>query len=641
MIEFRYRKNYYKYNDLYNMAKGFIFYKKIRWWFMMLDNNIIDNYILNINFLQKDLEEKNKKLNSVNDSSKEKIIKSINELQAILKIELGKINKLSKCKYEWENYNDQYVDFLQKRMNSNINEIINILQFNISNYNISSYGNLIFALLTNLSNYNVLEIFDHFKYGNSNYVLFGKNGAGKTTLLRKLANNILNINSIVIPANRSLVYASDCYFRMTDLTLNNALSNTDGNSLFYLSMMILNQELDERRDNKTDENIIFNKMKNIFERLGIDRQIDFDSNHKLILKNGNNQYSISFASDGEKTALYFIMAILLAPKNNFVFIDEPENHLNGALMRKLFDLLECERSDLKFVYASHNIQFIESRKNCKLCYLEKGADKNNFIFKDIDDFDDIPLDIILNIEGTNDDVIFCEGTDKNSLDNRLYKTLFPNYQIIASTGCDKVINQVNIFNKNQTVLKKKSFGIVDNDFKTEDEIELLNKNHINVLAYNEIENFYLMEICLKKIIENFHSKICIDELKSSIISEIVNKKNFIKKDFATKIFRTLHMENKFTEVENINKELERINENNNNKFLGIYNAFSQKLDDAIDNSDYDNLMSLVPGKMLINFVSRTIGISNVNLFAENILNIILNNEEIKTQIKSKIIGDLV
>ena len=41
-------------------------------------------------------------------------------------------------------------------------------------------------------------------------------------------------------------------------------------------------------------------------------------------------------------------------------------------MRNLFDKLELERPDLRFVYLTHNIDFVESRKNVALIYLEKS-----------------------------------------------------------------------------------------------------------------------------------------------------------------------------------------------------------------------------------------------------------------------------
>ncbi len=84
------------------------------------------------------------------------------------------------------------------------------------------------------------------------------------------------------------------------------------------------------------------------------------------------QYPIDNASDGEKSVAYLIMATLLAPQHSFMLIDEPERHLNGALMRNLFDKLEAVRPYLRFVDLTYNIDFVESRKNVALIYLEKS-----------------------------------------------------------------------------------------------------------------------------------------------------------------------------------------------------------------------------------------------------------------------------
>ena len=125
------------------------------------------------------------------------------------------------------------------------------------------------------------------------------------------------------------------------------------------------------------------KFYEIFSSLGLDRDIIADK-ESLFLKGAQiNQYSMNDASDGEKSIAYLIMATLLAPQHSFIFIDEPERHLNGALMRNLFDKLETERLDLRFVYLTHNIDFVESRKNVALPpnLLDYVVNKEVFEFK--------------------------------------------------------------------------------------------------------------------------------------------------------------------------------------------------------------------------------------------------------------------
>jgi ABC-type transport system involved in cytochrome c biogenesis ATPase subunit len=85
-------------------------------------------------------------------------------------------------------------------------------------------------------NPNIDELFEHFKYGSKNYVVFGKNGAGKTTLLRKICSDVINENSFVIPANRIVsIVDSDYHGINTGLDYNGILA--DNISMYYLKLI--------------------------------------------------------------------------------------------------------------------------------------------------------------------------------------------------------------------------------------------------------------------------------------------------------------------------------------------------------------------------------------------------------------------
>lgn len=211
------------------------------------------------------------------------------------------------------------------------------------------------------------DLFEHFKYGNKNYVVFGKNGAGKTTLLRQISESMFK-NAIVLPADRTAMQSSSNYINLnTNFTLNQMLK--DNISLMYLTREINKRTLDSYETGTNKNDVLRTRLYEIFSSLGLDRDIVADRESLFLKGDQIAQYSMNNASDGEKNIAYLIMAILLAPDDSFIFIDEPERHLNGALMRNLFNKLELERPDLRFVYLTHNIDFVESRKNVALIYL--------------------------------------------------------------------------------------------------------------------------------------------------------------------------------------------------------------------------------------------------------------------------------
>ena len=114
---------------------------------------------------------------------------------------------------------------------------------------------------------NVNELFEQFKYGNKNYVIFGKNGAGKTTLLRRISESMFQ-NAIVVPANRTVMQSSGTYVSLnTSYTLNKMLGDTT--SLMYLTRELNNQTLDsyEKGTNKT--NVLRTRFYDIFSTLGL------------------------------------------------------------------------------------------------------------------------------------------------------------------------------------------------------------------------------------------------------------------------------------------------------------------------------------------------------------------------------------
>ena len=82
----------------------------------------------------------------------------------------------------------------------------------VFNYAVEYLYNNIYTMISDLDksfDLQINELFEHFKYANKNYVIFGKNGSGKTTLLNKVSETIYNSNSIIIPANRIVDYTID------------------------------------------------------------------------------------------------------------------------------------------------------------------------------------------------------------------------------------------------------------------------------------------------------------------------------------------------------------------------------------------------------------------------------------------------
>ena len=116
--------------------------------------------------------------------------------------------------------------------------------------------------------------------------------------------------------------------------------------------------------------------------------------------------------------------------------------------------------------------------------------------------------------------------------------------------------------------------------------------------------------------------------------KIESKKSRILQDFATKLLKTIHLKNKFKKINNIEKEYDNIFSNNKSDFLAKYNSFRDKLFDNIKNKNYDELMKLVPGKMILFDVAQIVGFVNDLLYVETLLLQINGNIPLKKEIKN-------
>lgn len=599
-----------------------------------MDKMVVNNYLKLIEQAIAMLKKVSALFKGNSDSNDELLIKCSDSLNS----ELYRIKNLIAIIDNKRKLNQPFINFQNKRIEENAKIITDFLSIRIDFLEIKRLTNAIQKCSEIMDDSSSYDLFDQFKYGDSNYILFGKNGAGKTSLLTILSQRLNISNVIFSSATRNINYSNNVLCRPSDINLKNALKQTENfKTMYYLSQCIRNVENNERRAHLLEEEIITNKIIRIFNSLGLERKLNILSNGELELTSKIGQpYSLEYASDGEKSVLYFLMVSLLAEENSFVFIDEPENHLNGSLMQKLFDSIELERKDIIYVYATHNVHFIEGRTNVELVYLEKTNNKNKWVYKKFENYKELPLDLILTIEGTSDDVIFCEGEDNGSYDNKLLKELYPNFQIIASQGCEKVTLQTIIFNNNSTILRKKAYGLVDFDFREEDEISELNKKNVHVLKVNEIENIFVLEICIYEIKELLNFEKTMDDIKDSLIQIISRKLLDIKKDFATKALRRLNKKNKINDIENIEESLKKLNDERNAEFLLEYKKFGEELDLAINNMDYNQLMKIVPGKMLLKSVANIFGLSE-QTYIQQIFIRIRKSEKLKKELRKFII----
>lgn len=223
-------------------------------------------------------------------------------------------------------------------------------------------------------------------------------------------------------------------------------------------------------------------------------------------------------SDGERVALYLIAQALCVPKNKTIIIDEPEIHLHRSIMNRLWTSIEKERQDCLFVYITHDTQFAATHAYADKIWV-KGYDGKCWNWEKIND-SDLPEELLLNLLGNRKPVLFVEGTT-DSYDTRLYSEIFKNHYIVPCGGCSRVIAQTKAMKASPQLHHLKCSGIIDKDYRSDDEIAKLKEYGVYTLKVAEVENLFLVEELLNIVntIMGFADTSKISEVKQYITKD--------------------------------------------------------------------------------------------------------------------------
>ena len=207
-----------------------------------------------------------------------------------------------------------------------------------------------------------------------------------------------------------------------------------------------------------------------------------DSGKILFSRNVDQEsYSAVRLSDGERAVLFYAAAVLYAPRNGVIFVDNPEMFLHPTLMSSLWNRLQAERADCSFCYTTHDTEFAASRNGAPAIWV-RDCDPSIEAWE-----------LYMTLAGARKPVLFIEGDSQRSIDAKLYPLIFPDYTVRSLGSCNKVIESTRTFNDLASFHKLDSFGIVDRDRRDDVEVKYLRAKRIMVPEVAEIENILLIE----------------------------------------------------------------------------------------------------------------------------------------------------
>ena len=340
-------------------------------------------------------------------------------------------------------------------------------------------------------------------------------------------------------------------------------------------------------------------------------------------------------SDGERVVLYLILSFLTTPPNSLIIIDEPELHIHKAILEVLWDKLEALREDCVVMYITHDLGFALSRNAQKKIWMKKydGMNKWEYEFIEEESQEILPKELLFQILGPSQKVIFLEGT-KESLDYKLYKEIYGDkYQVIPCGGCSQVINYVKAARTIPLLNSYEIYGIIDRDFRTENEILSLEKDNIYVLKVAEVENLFIVP----PLIEFMEKKTgCVAGKAQVAIKEIVQKYQEQKDNQVSEALEKeiLHRVKEFGKIAK-NDTDEGISNKISEKFTADIIKTLREEKEAIFNTqdDPEAILKVFNWKPLKGIINNTLGFGkNENSYSSRVLNYLSHDDESQKEI---------
>lgn len=471
------------------------------------------------------------------------------------------------------------------------------------------------ALKSYIDKFRSIRHLDFLSEEKRNVVFVGPNGSGKTTLLRKLKKDTANAKIYYYQADRVLlvnehfnpkrVYESfindlnNNYKHATDIEYN--LQGSQIIEQFDYFISLLEKERSEENEKRID-NGITEKIIKKWGELVKDRELYFE--HGLCVRPiGGKKYPLKYLSSGEKSILFFLIGILLQEKKDFYFIDEPENNLNPAIVSKLWDFIEREMPESVFVYLTHDSDFVASRTNAKIYWIEK-YDGEDWSWEKLPENKNLPKDLTVQLAGSREPVIFCESQDEYKLDAKLFKRMFPEFKVVSASGCAQVETYIKAYKTLE--LPHKVYGIIDCDYRGQQYLESMMKDNIYHLPFLEIENFLFSEKIIKAMIEKYSieddKQGVYEKIFQHIMGSFLKKKDeWIAKHVAFELKDKFDYRGKvkpLTSMESF-KALYSLERKTDAEIDSIAKSFETQFNNIVDSNDYNLILRHLDQKGLM------------------------------------------
>ncbi|MCV3392091.1 hypothetical protein L8V88_03510 [Campylobacter sp. IFREMER_LSEM_CL2101] len=471
-----------------------------------------------------------------------------------------------------------------------------------------------------------------FKTNANSIIIVGANGSGKSRLGAWMKNN----ENIHIIASKRLYYIDEkIEYVYSDASDSNNLEIKDiqddyttviSNLFFKQFREILLRNKEEPITTCVD--YLFDIFKETTQKeLGINHDNKFYIKHK--------DYEIINFSRGEELILYSIAKILTIPikdnKQQTIIIDEPELHLHSSLTNRLWSVLEKHRQDCLFIYITHDLNFAANHIEADKFWI-KSYNGQKWEIEKIEK-NDIPQELFLKLLGVRRDILFVEGKSE-SLDTKIYSILYPQYQIIPCSSCKNVLNYTKTFNEQNALHGFNAYGIIDRDFRAQEEIDSANKNKVKVLEVAEVENLFLLECIILAILEQSDVREKFKEVKDYIFE--TKYKNVLQTQISEKLKK--EVKHKLKSIFKKSKTSKQIQEKISSleqliDFKNLHKEIEDKFNSVYESKDYDELLKIFNQKGIFEdgVFLKKVG-KTKDTYAKSVLKLLRENEVLREKV---------
>ena len=305
-------------------------------------------------------------------------------------------------------------------------------------------------------------------------------------------------------------------------------------------------------------------------------------------------------------------------------------------------MLISERPDCQFIFASHNMDFVQSRTNATYIWCKNFEAPYDLDYQVLEESQEIPLPLLNEVSGAKKPILFCEGT-KNSLDYQIYSKLFSEFCFVKPVqGHKQVIQYTKAYNKLKESYGNEAYGIIDYDWMDEARIESYKKKNIFVLPFNEIEMLLVDEEIVNSVLSDDEEdkKQKINKIRDTVIGLCTTNKDKIIR-IALKKKLDEFMEGHLIETrEPTEDEARTFLENLSEKFdiTVTLDNITKIVEDSIASSDFSTILKIC------NLKNEIIGSKEikeiVSNLKENALSSIAMNNDLQITLRHEYFEEL-